>query len=98
MDGTKLTNSRNVWKSNDDWNIQINGDGALIIENVTKNLVLGASTEDKVVQEAFVAGKPTQLWRKGKPNSEGFYTLENFEMEEKLLTASSASCLQIKGI
>ena len=37
--------------------------------------------------ETFVAGKPGQLWKRGQPNNEGYYTLQSSE-SQKLITAN----------
>ena len=36
------------------------------------------------------------FWKKGEPNAEGYFTLENFNRTE-IMTAVSSSILQIKG-
>ena len=37
--------------------------------------------------ETFVVGKPGQLWKRGQPNNEGYYTLQSSE-SQKLITAN----------
>ena len=46
--------------------------------------------------EDFQEGKAKQLWKKGDPNAEGYFTLENSNVP-KVLTADSSSDLKIKG-
>ena len=59
---------------------------------------MGATHDGKVVEEDFVEGKPGQLWRKGEPNDDGYFTLKTSESKsKKVLTAVSASELEIKG-
>lgn len=41
--------------------------------------------------------KPQQLWKRGEPNSEGYFSLEN-SIVPNFMTATSASTLEIKGI
>ena len=44
-----------------------------------------------------VEGKAEQLWKKGEPDDEGYFTLQN-SGEPKFLTAFSGRSLEIKGI
>ena len=55
-----------------------------------------ATSDDKVIQEVFVEGKADQLWKKGKPDAEGYFTLQNVGVP-KVITAISESGLEIKG-
>ena len=58
--------------------------------------MFGATSDGKVIQEVFVEGKTDQLWKKGKPDAEGYFTLENSGVP-KVITAISESGLEIKG-
>ena len=49
-----------------------------------------------VILEDFEEGKAEQLWKKGEPDAEGYFTLQN-SGEPKVLTAVSESSLEIKG-
>jgi hypothetical protein len=68
----------------------------IYIENTSNTRVLGATSDGKVIQEFLVEGKANQLWKKGKPDDEGYYTLQN-SGESKVLTAISERSLEIKG-
>ena len=92
----KLKNKERVWKSDDLWIFKTKGDDMIYIENTSKAKVLGATSDGKVIQEVFVDGKADQLWKKGKPDAEDYFTLEN-SGELKVLTAISESGLEIKG-
>ena len=78
------------------WNFESKNDGLICIENTSKTKVLGATSDGKVIQEVFVEGKADQLWKKGKPDAQGYFTLENSGVS-KVLTAFSESGLKIKG-
>ena len=65
-------------------------------KNSSKTKVLGSSTDGKVDLEDFEKDKAQQLWKKGTPNPEGYFTLK-IKHIPKVLTANSASTLQIKG-
>ena len=56
-----------------------------------------ATSDDKVIQEVFVEGKAEQLWKKGKPDAEDYFTLESHSKVPKVITAISESDLEIKG-
>ena len=90
-----LHNKGKIWESNEKWVFKRQTIDLLYIENISTKKVLGV-TNDLVTQEDYVKGKAQQLWKKGEPNTEGFFTLGNFN-ESKLMTAISTSDLQIKG-
>ena len=92
----KLENKEGVWKSDDLWIFKTKGDDMIYIENTSKAKVLGATSDGKVIQEFLVEGKADQLWKKGEPDAEGYFTLQN-SGEPKVLTAISESSLEIKG-
>ena len=66
------------------------------IENINKTKVWGTTNDGKVILENFVEGKSQQLWKKGEPDDEGYFTLENFK-GTKVITAISESGVEIKG-
>ena len=41
----------------------------------------------EAVANETVEGKPGQLWKRGQPNNEGYYTLQSSE-SQKLITAN----------
>ena len=59
-------------------------------------MVLGITNDSKVILENFEEDKDEQLWKKGEPNAEGFFTLENYKLS-KFLSASSSTSLELKG-
>ena len=63
--------------------------------DISNTKVLGAK-DGEVVEEKFEEDKAGQLWKKGEPDSEGYFTLENCS-EVKVMTAISESGLEIKG-
>ena len=100
-----LKNKEGVWRSDDDpndkWEFKEQINGLIYIENTkdeTQTIVLGLSTSiGEVIEEVKVEDKPEQLWKKGEPDAEGYFTLQN-SGESKVLTAISESSLEIKGI
>ena len=79
------------------WIFKPKDDDLIYIENTSKTKVLQSTSAGKVIQEVFVKGKAEQLWKKGKPDAEGYFTLQN-SGEPKVLTAISESSLEIKGM
>jgi len=95
----KLENKEGVWKSDDLWIFKTKGYDMIYIENTSKAKVLGAKYDGKVFQEFLVEGKADQLWKKGEPDAEGYFTLQNsvsLYHKPKVLTAISESSLEIK--
>ena len=94
----KLINKANIWSSDDDFKITPNGLIELIENNSTnKKTVLRINRKNNVVEEKkFVEGKDGQLWKKGEPNDEGYFTLEGSK-SRKVMTAVSEDKIKIKG-
>ena len=77
------------------WIFKPKNDDLIYIEN-TFGLVLGATSDGKVILEDFEEGKAHQLWKKGELYAEDYITLEN-SVVPKVLTAISEGSLEIKG-
>ena len=58
---------------------------------------MGATIDDKVILEDSEEGKAQQLWKKGKTDAQGYFTLQNFGVPNLVITATSESDLEIKG-
>ena len=98
LDNNLLKNKAGLWKSTDLWTFTTKDNDLIYIENTSKTKVLGATSDGKVIQEVFVADKAEQLWKKGKPDAEGYVTLESKKvLMPMVLTAISESGLEIKG-
>ena len=50
----------------------------------------------RITEEDFVKDKPGQLWKRGKSNADGYFSLENTDTP-KVMTAISPSRLEVKG-
>ena len=93
-----LKNKAGLWKSMDLWNFKTKDNDLIYIENTSKTKVWGVTSDGKVIQEVFVADKAEQLWKKGKPDAEGYITLESKKvLLPMVLTAISETGLEIKG-
>ena len=70
----------------------------MYIESSTDDTkVLGIKDDDEVITEVKDLNKANQLWIKGEEKAGGYFTLKNSK-SSKVLTALSASDLNIKGI
>ena len=90
-----LQNEKGIWTSDQEWNFK-NKDDLIYIENISKTEVLGSTSDGNVFFENFEESKTEQLWKKGKPNAEGYFTLENCKVS-KVMTATSSTTLELKG-
>ena len=97
LDDNMLKNKAGVWKSVDSWNFITKDDDWFYIRNNLTTEVFEATSDGKVIQEVFVEGKAEQLWKKGKPDAEDYFTLESHSKVPKVITAISESGLEIKG-
>ena len=82
--------------SDEQWNFKTNNDDLIHIENVSKTKVLATASDGQVILEDLEEDKAEQLWKKGKPDAEGYFTLTNSKVS-KIMTAISSSVLQMKG-
>ena len=96
MDDKKLLNKKNPWtlSDTDEWNLKPKGTSLFYIENVSRNKVLGCTNNGQVIEEDFIEDKAGQLWKKGEPNSKGYFVLTNSTSEKVM---SFENSLQIKG-
>ena len=96
-----LKNKAGIWKSDDLWIYHRHKNTDWIyIRNVTKKkvigVVMGAKRNNIVILEDFEYGKAQQLWKKEKTDTQGYFTLRNYE-DPNVLTATSESDWEIKG-
>ena len=91
-----LKNKKGRWISDEQWNFKTNNDDLVHIENISKTKVLATASDGEVILEDLEEGKAEQLWKKGMPDAEGYFTLINSKVP-KIMTAISPSVLQMKG-
>ena len=77
------------------WKFKSKDDGSICIENTSKTKVLGATSDDKVVEEDSEEDKAGQLWIKGELDADEYFTLKTSGLP-KFLTAFGSD-LEIKG-
>ena len=90
-----LQNKEGLWISDEEWNF-ITKDDLVYVENISKAKVLVTTNEGEVVLEDFEEDKKELLWKKGEPNDEGYFTLENTEVS-KVMTATSSTSLELEA-
>jgi hypothetical protein len=97
LDGSMLQNKDKIWMSDEEWVLKTKTN-LIYIENILTKKVLGTTNDSKVIPEDYEEGKAQQLWKKGEPDAEGYFTLENSN-GTKIMTANylNSSILQIKG-
>ena len=99
MEYYTLKNKQGLWKSVDMWNFKTKDDDLIYIENISKAKFLGTTIDGKVILEDFEENKAEQLWKKGVPNDEGYFTLENSKVPKVMtpVLSSGRKILEIKG-
>ena len=95
-ENSALINKAKVWNSSDKWELKPINDTFVHIENSSKGKFLSVTKNNKIVEEALNIVKAEQEWEKGTPDDEGFFVL--ISSSKKVLTAISATELQIKGM
>ena len=77
-----------------EWNFKPKDD-LIYIEKMSNSKVLETTDVNKVILEDFEEDKAEQLWKRGVPNAEGYFTLENHKVP-KVMTRLYQG-LEIKG-
>ena len=70
-------------------------DERIYIECISKTKVLGTTNDGEVILQVKDKDKDDQLWEKGVPNNEGYFTFRN--KNGKFMTVISPRSLGIKG-
>ena len=78
------------------WNFKPKDD-LIYIEKMSNSKVLGTADDNKVILEDFEEDKAEQLWKRGMPNAEGYFTLENYKVPKVMTTGITVTGLEIKG-
>ena len=80
------------------WNFKTKDD-LIYIENSLEKKVLEITSNGKVFLKDLEEDKAEQLWKKGEPNAEGYFTLENSKVPKVMTAVYSRSriILEIKG-
>ena len=81
--------------SDEEWSFKAKDD-LIYIENISKTKTLQAQSYGAVHLYDYEEDQAEHLWKKGEPNAEGYFILENSSVP-KVLTATSSSDLKIQG-
>ena len=94
-----LINKAGIWESDDMWIFKTKDDDLFYIENTSNKKVLGSTWDvgRKVILEDPEEGNSEQLWKKGKTDAQGYFTLENGYEPTLVITAISKSGLTMKS-
>ena len=84
-------NRGGIWQSSEQWNFQPE-DTKIIVENTSKDKVLGIKDKDKVIMEDLDKNETKQLWMKVESDTEGFFKLRSFEPEKFLRAKVNGKC------
>ena len=111
LDGNMLINKEGLWTSDDEWSFKTKDD-LIYIKNISKTKVLGTVLTStiglwtvKVILGDFIKNKTRStfytLWKKGEPDAEGYFTLENYAWSidyglPMIMTAISSKSLEVK--
>ena len=82
------------WKSDEEWNFKTK-DELIYIENISQKKFLESSSDGDVILKDFEEDKAQQLWKQGKPDADGYFTLESVNPGLFTLTAVSTNKFQI---
>ena len=94
-----LRNKAGFWKGNHEWNFKtkLNSDDLIYIENIKTilsikiTMILEANNGAVMLEVDVEENKAEQLWKKGEPNTEGYFTLENSKLPKVMTADHSAS-------
>ena len=95
MSGSKLINKEGLWTSNDEWEVMEREDTNIYIANCSNHGKVLSTKQNTVREKTLVEGDSGQIWKKGVPDNEGYFTLTN---SKKFLTASKTKKLEIRSI
>ena len=76
LDENTLQNKREFWESDQEWSFKTKDD-LIYIENISQEKFLESSSDGDVILKDFEEDKAQQLWKKGKIDAEGYFTLES---------------------
>ena len=96
LDSNSLMNKAKVWTSKDDWDLIENETSVCIQNKTTEKVLTITDSGEEVTEDTMVPFKSSQMWAKGEPNKDGYFTLTSIDSRQ-LLTANSALCLTIEG-
>ena len=97
-DDKLLINKAEFWES-DKWTFKTRNDVSINIVNTRQTKGLRATSNGSVIEEFFIRDHHRQLWKKGKPDAQDYFTLESSVKfgVPKVLTAISKTGLEVQG-
>ena len=95
LDSNLLINKARLWTSKDNWDLTVD-ETWVCIQNKSTEKVLTVSDSGVEVSEDNMVPFTSQMWTKGEPNKDGYFTLTSID-SGKVLTANWALSLTIEG-
>ena len=95
LDSNLLINKARLWTSKDNWDLTVD-ETWVCIQNKSTEKVLTVSDSGVEVSEDTMVPFTSQMWTKGEPNKDGYFTLTSID-SGKVLTANWALSLTIEG-
>ena len=68
------------------------------VNSNSEHMVLSNTIDDSVTEETFVEDESEQLWIKGIPDTEGYFTLRNKEGKSFLTPNTETNIFETKGM
>ena len=68
------------------------------VNSISEHMVLSNTIDGSVTEEIFVEDKSEQLWIKGIPDTEGYFTLRNKEGKLLLTPNTETNIFETKGM
>ena len=96
LDSNLLISKAKLWTSKDDWDLIVDETSVCIQNKTTEKVLTITDSGGEVTEDTMVPFKSSQMWAKGEPNKDGYFTLTNID-SGKVLTTNSASSLTIEG-
>ena len=101
LNGTKLVNKGELWKSYDNWTLKTTDDKTYYIENTSNKRILAIKDTDNTVISIKKYNSTSQLWKKGfvnGTNCKEFFTLIHPHSVEVLTATTDNKLIVSKGI
>ena len=96
LDTNLLINKARLWTSKDNWDLMVDETWVCIQNKSTEKVLTISNSGAEVIEDTMVPFKSSQMWTKGEPNKDGYFTLTSID-SGKVLTANWALSLTIEG-
>ena len=91
LENNTLKNKEGFWKSTENWRFETEGTMVHLVNESNSKFLFVSS--DEVLESV----NKKQLWEKGSPDNEGYFTLKDVT-SKRVLTAMCTNSLEVKGM